>query len=153
MTLIELAEKAKQSIWLIIFVWTRCQVSVYSTTNPLVVILGKEISSGDMKFIAGEGMPVLDENTGAKGNLIIKFKVGVPEVEALPAGKPTEVQDNTSSPGTPLSGPGNTEAYRLKDFSFTEQIQDDQDTVECEAIPRPLEKKDGAQDEESDDSD
>ena len=98
-------------------------------------------------------MPVLDENTGAKGNLIIKFKVGVPEVKPLPAGKLTEIQENTSSPGTPLSGPGNTEAYRLKDFSFPEQILDDHDTVECEAIPRPLENKDGAQDEEPDDSD
>ena len=98
-------------------------------------------------------MPVLDENTGAKGNLIIRFKVGIPEVEPLPAGKLTEVQENTSSPGTPLSGPENIEAYRLKDFSFPEPILDVQETIECEAIPRPLEKKDGAKDEEPDDSD
>ena len=92
-------------------------MSAYCTTRPLVfIILGNEISSGDMKLIPGEGMPVLDENTGAKGNLIIKFKVGVPEVGPVPDGKLTEVQENTSWSGTPLSEPENTEAYRLKDF-------------------------------------
>ena len=94
----------------------------------MVVILGKAIISGDMKFVAGEGMPILDDSSGAKGNLIIKFTVRIPEIGS--AGKSIAFHEN----GILSAGLPTLEAHLLEDFAIVENSKDGKDTGDGQGL-------------------
>ena len=110
-----------------------------------------------MKYITGEGMPIVDDPFRAKGNLIIKFKVQVPEVGLLLACEHTEQLKKTLPSLAAPSMPESVQTHRLKDILFAEpKLEGAEKKVGDMVSPSPrniqiTQRKDSAEEETSDD--